>query len=326
MRFTFFTIIILGLFFLNPHNTNSFTEEGSGLPITVELNPADPGPNQNVRATLRSYSFNLSESIITWEVNGAQVNLNERSPSIVFKTGDVGSVTVLKVTTTINNQQGQKIITIRPADTNLVWQTNSTVPNDYLGKPLASVGSEVEIIAIPNFIGKNGASINPKSLIYEWEKDHQKISTLSGLGKDQFKIKLTPSRNLITVKISTSDREISSVKSITITPAQPKVIFYENHPLAGMLLNKSLGNNLELVSDEISIQAEPFYFSSENIVFNWLSNNKSIDTNSSINNRVLFGKPSSAGESQIKVIAENKANINQKAEALINILFNKNTF
>lgn len=322
-RFSFL-ILMFVLMVIFGNTANAYTETNTGLPMVLELTPAEPGPNQKVSAVLKSYSFDLNAATIDWKVNGAAATTDKKSTAITFTTGSIGSVTVLDVSAVLGTDKNQKTITIRPASVNLVWQADSLVPKGYRGKPLAVSGGEVTIIALPNFIGANGSTIKPEELIYEWEKDYQRIANLSGLGKNTFKI-IAGTGGTAGVRVSTADKKISAVNSIQIVPATPKVVFYENHPLNGLMANRALVGQYELESNEITLAAEPFYFSPENLRFNWALNRRAFTPNSSLPNQALFGRPTSgSGQAQVGIEIVNPNKTAENASSLLNILFGDN--
>lgn len=326
MRYFSLFVLMFALLVNLGQSAEAYTETSSGMPMVVELIPTEPGPNQEVRATLKSYSFDINSATIDWQLNGISATADKNSRSITFTTGPAGSATILNVTATVGLNKGQKTITIRPASVNLVWQTDSAVPKNYLGKPLVLAGGEVAIIALPNFIGANGLVIKPEELVYDWEKDHQRISNSSGLGKNTFKT-VVGANSVIKVTASTPDKKISAINSISITPAKPKVVFYEDHPLNGPLTNRALIGQLNLTSDEITLLAMPFYFSKGNLEFSWTLNKKPFNAGANLNNKALLGKPpSGSGQSQVNVSVRNPNKANESASALINILFNNSSF
>lgn len=322
MRFLFFIVLTLALLLSFGNITNAFTETSTGKPMVVEFKPAEPGPNQQVTATLKSYYFDLNVATIDWQINGTSLTTDKDSNSITFTTGAIGSATILKVTATVGQEKNQKTITIRPAGATLVWQADSVVPVNYPGKPLAAAGSEVTVIALPNFIGSNNTALKPEELVYEWSRDHQVIASASGLNKNTLKI--SGPNGSVGIKISTIDKTITAATSIQMSPAKPKVLFYENHPLNGLMTNKALNKDLKLTGDEITIKAEPFYFSNNSLKFNWQLNRNPFTPSSGLPNQALFGKPTSgSGESQINVEASNPDKPNQNANTVLKILFGK---
>ena len=81
--------------------------------IILSISPENPGPNQNVRATLSSYSINLDKANIVWSLNNQESSNGIGKKSFSFTTDNTVSSIVLSVTAeTTDGQNLLKTITI----------------------------------------------------------------------------------------------------------------------------------------------------------------------------------------------------------------------
>ncbi len=110
------------------------------------------------------------------------------------------------------------------------------------------------------------------------------------------------SKSDIRVRVSSLNDAIASEMKISIPLASPFVLFYENHPLLGVWYNRPIGQNLTLSKKELSLSAEPFFFSNsspeENAFrYSWSVNGRGIEDSGRI---ITFrNEKGTAGTSQI---------------------------
>ena len=182
------------------------------------------------------------------------------------------------------------------------------------------------MLAIP-YIYSGSSRLSTSKLQYEWYLNYEKVLNASGYGKNTFNFSIDNyNDNVIGVKISNSDKSIVFEKNTRISTSdiEPNVIFYEDHPLLGVLYNNPIVNTFSLLNDTINIIAEPFFFSKtkdEDISFEWNMNNEEILE--SKNKRTLFlEKPIDvSGSTTINLNSKNISNILQFAEEILSISF-----
>ncbi|MCK5285670.1 MAG: hypothetical protein KAJ58_00370 [Candidatus Pacebacteria bacterium] len=276
---SFIIILLLGLFSISKADLDMNNQD-----INIKLNPAFPSAYQNVTVTTEIYITDIYKAKISWFIDGVLKSEGIGNKEFNFRTKNFGETTNLSVQVT-SSDIGQLIKTFKiiPTELDLIWETDTFTPPFYKGKALNTHESTVKIVAIPNFINNNGVKIDPKELIYLWKKDWKISNSDSGYGKDSFSI-VGPGLfkdNMISVEVTTLDGIIKNKKSILIRNNIPEVIFYENHPLLGILNNRNLKYFpvSNTYSEEIKIKVYPFYFSlynKDNIKYEWLVNNKPV--------------------------------------------------
>ncbi|MFA4890153.1 MAG: hypothetical protein WC587_00750 [Candidatus Paceibacterota bacterium] len=285
----------------------------------IEMSPENPGPNENVNAKIITYSFDINRADISWLINGQKKDSGIGKSSFSFKTGEVGSKTTLTVSIiTKDGLPASKSIIIRPADVDLLWEAANYVPPTYKGKALPSSESTIKVIAMPNIVSPGGNKILPSNLVYQWEINNKKFPDVSGYGKSSFTFRSSEIFNEDSISITVSDfsQTVVASKRIKIKIESPKIIFYENRPIEGVLYDNALSGETQLGSDEISVKAEPFFFSKRNmgrLNYEWTMNGEKIspDTEPSI---VTLRTGGGSGSANIGLRISNLISILQFAE------------
>lgn len=302
-----------------------FSHSGYGQSIATEfvaeISPKNPAPNAKVYVELVSYSFDINRSEIYWLIGGITKKSGVGEKSFNFDVGKAGTKTSLSIVVyTPDGARTEKAISFRPVEVDILWEAETYVPAQYKGKALPSSGARIKITAFPNFI-KNGVKISASRLVYDWEINHKKNQSASGYGKSSFSYAGPKVFNTDTIKATVSDYagSIIAEKIIKIKAADPKIIFYEENPLEGVLYNSAIGKEYSLFESEISVVAEPFFFSINgfaSLAYEWLMNSSiKISPEDEMNKIKLNISPdSSFGSSIISVNAKNSSNILQFAE------------
>lgn len=253
-------------------------------PITLRVSPLYPKPNSTVTVTAQSVSTDLNRATLTWISEGKTIKQGAGVTSVSVPAGKAGALTTVRVSiVTTDIGAITQETSWRPADVTLLWKTDGYVPSFYKGKALESYGSSFRVTAIPEFFNVGGVRIDPRTLIYTWKKNGTVDANQSGYGKDSFvgiQSSYVRGGDEINVQVSNNDGSIVSTKTVNINPGLPEVIFYEKSPLYGMIYEKALSNDIELSAEEITLVAEPFNISSNNLFpginFNWNINGSAV--------------------------------------------------
>jgi hypothetical protein len=302
-----FLVLILGLQKVDALGEN----------FSLDFSPENPGPNTNVTATVSSYSYDLSRASITWLLNGQKKLSGQGETNFSFKTGNTGSTS--NVSIYVVTQEGfnfNKSVSFKSASVDLLWKALNYVPLAYKGKALPSTNSIIKITAIPQFS-------NSSNLFYEWSMGYKSFSQSSGLNKSSFVFETGNSfeGQEVSVVVSNSDKTAVAKSSININPVETKIIFYEDNYLTGPQYNKALIGDFKMEKEKISLRAEPFYFSNDNLsalTYKWSMNGKEITTNL-IPNVLSLDTGGDSGSSNISLKLTNTFNIFQYADNSIKI-------
>src|SRR3989338_817458 len=277
--FSFFAT--LALFFLPQLVAGQFSFNQN---LTLSLAPAFPGPNENVYVRIDPAGTDLSRADINWFVDGELIKRGVGLTSFSFTTKNLGeSSTIITLVKMETGQVLQQSITIRPATVRLLWEASSYVPPFYKGKALYPYQGIVRVIALPLVLDSAGRTIDPENLVYKWIENYKVDLDSSGYGKDVFgfngDVIIRPTT--VRVEVSTLDKNTAVAGEITVTPIEPHITFYENHPLYGQLWNKAIGQSVSLTENEIQIAAVPYFFgvhdkNNPTLTYSWNLNNQPV--------------------------------------------------
>jgi hypothetical protein len=281
-------------------------------PVQYVVAPEAPGPNQLVSIEAQGIGSFLGNAMITWSQDGVVVKkgLGERQYS--FTTGAVGKATTVRVSIDSSTEGSfTKTFTFNPSVIALLWEANTTVPPFYRGKPLYSAGSPLKVVALPT-IYSGSSRIAASALSYQWSRNDEPVPEVSGMGRSTFSFdgdQLQPAEQIGVdvyygnVKVGHSD--------VSIPVVDPAILIFQRDPLRGVIYDHALPDTVSLVNKELTIQAEPFFFSSASkksgaLVYNWQIDNQDTtgpDTSKGI--LTLRQTGSGVGEAQLSVNLQN---------------------
>ena len=246
--------------------------------ISVDMAPQSPKPNESTTISLSSYATNLDGILISWFVNGKKVSSGIGAKYFIASAPSAGSETTIRAVLALPDGEIEKRVVLRPSVMVLLWEaTDSYVPPFYRGKALPIAESEIKVVAMPE-IKSGGVMVNPKNMLYSWQKNYTNDTEASGYGKNSFTFinDYLEDLDIVSVSASTLDGSNSSQAGINITTTNPQISFYRNDPLLGTIWEQTLKDGHMIQSDEIVV-AEPYFMSpkelwSSNLVWSWFIN------------------------------------------------------
>lgn len=301
---------------------------GVGDDFTLQITPKIPGPNKTVQAKVVSYSFDINRAYITWIVNSTVISQGLGEKRFSFTTGNAGTRSILKVVVVSETGwRSEKSVSFNIADLDLLWEAFTHTPLSYRGKALTSSESLIKVSAIPYFVS-GGARISPSRLFYKWELNNKNLSDASGLGRDSLIYKSSRIFSIDSVKVTVSsmNQTITAQKRVMISVNSPKLVLYEEHPLEGPRYNRALQREFNLLSNEISLRAEPFFFSRENLSqlsYNWKMNNSTVKPGKRESFLNLLKPEEGEGLANISLSVRNDSTILQFANTALKIIFGR---
>ena len=326
--FTFFFLSLISYLLFLPTARAQFNQP-IATEVRVNLSPENPGPNQDVYASLESYTTDINAAAITWKVNGKMEKSGTGEKSFSFITGGFNTTTTVEIT--VVTREGETIsqtLAIKPVAIDLMWQSSGFVPPFYKGKTLYSWQNPITFIALPHFFSSSGEEIPAKNLIYKWTRNGSVDAANSGYGLSTFTV--FPdiiSRPLnIRVEVTSPDSESVGRAAVTASPVDPSVILYKKSPLYGIEFQHAMEGAIPLSeSKEITVIAEPFYFgsfdpSSPTLRYTWRVNGASLPSAFS-RVQVFRQKEGVSGISLISLSLENSEKILQLADTRFNLKF-----
>lgn len=329
----FLIVSIISLTLILPFTTSAYYESPGPGDLRANVYPANPGIEQKTSISLASYLLNLDTCDITWKQNDIVVQEGTGQKSLAFTTGKLGqTVSVSTALNCPNSEPMTKDWLFQTNDVEFLVTADTYTPPFYRGNNRVSPKSSVKIVAFPQVFNTTGELIKSETLIYNWTKDGKAMPISSGYGKNTLTVQANemPGTVNYAVTISSLTEEIKVNKSVTIVTENPQLILYENKPLLGLQYQKGLGNLLNLTENETTLTAEPFFFSnsdlaSDNLVFNWAMNNKSISASSNGRSVTLRQTAGQTGEATISLQVNNPANVFSTAQKVLTVNFGQKT-
>lgn len=281
-------------------------------PVQYIVAPETPGPNQFVHIEVEGVGSFLGNAMVTWQKDGKVVTSGTGVTTYSFTTGGVGSNT--RITVVINSAIHGTItrdFVFAPSLVNLVWEAQTTVPQQYLGKALYSAGSSVQVVAFPTIVVQ-GTKVPNNKLSFQWSREGNIVPDQSGLGKNVFSFTGDQLKNGETVAV---DVYIGGTKvgrsEIYIPATTPKIVLYTYDPLRGLVFDSALVNAVNLGGKEVTLQAEPYYFALSSrqkgaLAFTWaLNGEETTGPDSARGFLTLRQTGSGAGAAKVEVSVQN---------------------
>jgi hypothetical protein len=281
------SLIIFGVITFGVFLTSSFADAQqfqlySADDIIVDTTPKIPGPNQQVKLKLTSYSFNLNNYYIAWFKNGEQVSADYGNREFSFQTGNSGEITDVLAVIEFENQVFRKELRFAPSEVNLLWEViDGYTPPFYKGKSLPVAQSKIKVTAIPETL-----LIEPTdapNLVYYWDRNYNRQSQDSGFGKQSFEFTADPLSVIEKITVTSNDRRENSFAKNTLdiptTKYTPKILFYGINDDGRLLRKRALNTNNVIDGDTARFSFHPLYMSSVqpnfvDLFVNWSINNQ----------------------------------------------------
>ncbi|MEX0934049.1 MAG: hypothetical protein WD003_02205 [Candidatus Paceibacterota bacterium] len=318
--------LLCGFFFGFLFSSHSLFAQIPQQNFIIKFFPQVPAPQEEVFINVESFSVDLNRATLRWFVNGTLFTSGVGVKKITIKVGEVGEETRVSVTaTTPEGVVLNEEIRFTPTLVSLLWESNTYTPAFYKGKALLTTDNKIVVTALPWFSVDGVSFLNPQGLVYTWSRNGRVLGSLSGFGKQTLTItgpSLFQEMDL-SVAISSFGGSLRGEASLTLSPQEPEIFFYEKHPLRGVLSERALGGEYSFFPDEITLHAEPYFFSQEdvgsNLVFTWLLNGKEIT--GALGQEITLRKPEEAGRSRIGLKITNRNNFLQEVRRFLSITF-----
>lgn len=329
---TFFcsTALLAFLFSINIVSAQSMPSASNQLAgLEMSVSPESPKPNQDISVSVVSYSVNLDSSTIRWYIDDVLKKEGIGVKTFNARTGKSGEVLTIRVEVFTNDGRNfEQTININPAEIVLIIEASSYVPPLYKGRAYFGNQGIARVIAIPDIV-QNGVKLDSKKLNYKWTMNGTVLGGQSGTGKNTVVIEGSVPIRDITVDLDVIDMsgKIVASESAFINPSNPKIIFYEDSSLYGVLSNKAISGNYNIGNkEEVKIIAKPFFFdfsgvSTNESKYKWSINGKSSTLSGPKNVIILRQDGKNGGSASVSLKIENQVRIFQFAENNFNITF-----
>ena len=259
-------------------------------PVQYVVTPETPGPKTSVTIEVQGVGSFLGDAAITWTQDGKTVLQGTGTRDYTFTTGGVGKKTTIEVA--VDSSQGffSKTFTFNPSKINLVWEADTSVPQWYAGRALYSAGSSYKVVAFPT-VFMSGTRIAPSALSYQWSYRGDSVPDASGLGRYVFTNQGDQLQNSEDVGLDVyyGTTKVGTA-SLSISTVAPTLLLYPRDALRGEILDSALpSTGISLSSQELTVQAEPYYFDNNSL------KNGSASYDWSLNGNPISGPDSSRG-------------------------------
>lgn len=230
-------------------------------PVQYVVTPETPGADETVLIEVQGVGSFLGSADIVWKRDGITVKSGIGERTYTFVTGALGQKTSVSVA--IDSSQGYfaQTFIFNPSRINLLWEAYTTVPPLYKGKALYSAGSDYKVVAFPTVY--SGASrIAASALTYQWFYRDEPVPGASGLGRFTFSRtgdQLQQSED-VAVDVYYGTAKVGRGE-LSVPASDPFILLYSRDALRGTLYDAALPAAISLVGREITVQAEPYYFS-----------------------------------------------------------------
>jgi hypothetical protein len=334
-----FLIALIGMF-LSPGSISAQSASDFSIPslvpdvqeqISLDVEPRVPKPGDKVTVTLSAYGTDLNQANITWTYNGKESLKGVGEKVFEFIASKVGTQNTIKATIVpTGGPTITKTFSFTPAEVDLLWEASTYTPPFYKGKALFTPQADVTFVALPN-LSANGSSINESQAVYKWKTDYRVEGDKSGAGKNTFKytgpIILRP--HLIQVEAyAQKDSSVKALNGVELIATDPQAYIYEDHPLYGILFNKTI-YSFEMNDREKKFVAYPLFFSTNNknnrVTYQW-NLNDSIITAPENQNYMGFRKTDqNSADVRVRVRINSIDKLLQEATKEFSLFFNTNS-
>ena len=297
--------------------------------VRVIVNPSSPRPGEIVEISLESYITDLNQAEIVWQINGKVERQGMGEKAITTESAILGKATNMVITVkTTDVGTIKKTLAIRSANVDLVWQANSYTPPFYRGKALAPSESFIKIVAMPNMISEGGRRLRSSEVTFIWKRNGIVIGSQSGTGKDTFTFKsgrLPEDEPLIEVEATSPQNNLRAYGRLAVPITSPSILFYEEDPLRGVLLERALSQGFTLDKSEMTIVAYPYFaegtgIENSDLAYEWRINNGSVEPSGRAN-VLTVRAPGGNGVSSISFSTQNSQKLFESAVQNIAVEF-----
>ena len=315
---TILGILFLFSFLFVPFFSYSESEiEVQGDEIRVKTIPENPEPYQEVTIVLSSYATDINKAIITWKTKEGVVLSGIGKTTYSFTTQGPDTRTIIAITI---NPAGSvntitKNINIIPSEIQLLWESvNGYTPPFYKGKALATTGSKIKVVAIPNTrtIKSDNGSIS-----YLWKNNDSTDLDSSGYNKDAYVFNQSMFEKTSNIEVTASSvvGDYIATKGIEIPIYKPKMVFYKKSPIEGVDYSIALDKETIMIDDEMTIVAEPYFMplkgKEDSFTYKWKINDNNIPTPTK-KTELTIRPTSRDGYATINMTVENMSELFQK--------------
>lgn len=301
-------IFFIGIFLLAPLFTHAQTVPGGNTFIRTE--PRYPVPEKEITVFFTSYEGDLDSALISWFKDGKLIERGRGLTSIKMRAPKAGvRIEIVAHADLVNGRVIASEHILSPSSVTILVNAQTHTPPFYKGKAIPTVGGNVNLIALPEFYDSSGKPIDPDTLSYEWWAESGQLEKVKGRSTV---LKNPIFMRDIRVMVTVFGPGGRNAESDTLIPARtPSIVLYENDPSLGVWYNTSVPPSFLLNKAEVSLHAEPYFFSKSiipSLSFDWTLPGSSAPYRSSNQRLVLRPEEGASGLSVINLSAHDALN------------------
>jgi hypothetical protein len=235
-------------------------------PLRFIMSPEVPGPGDQVTIEAQGVGSFLGDATVTWQQNGKTVLTGVGERRFTFTAGPLGSITRIHVTVdSSTNGVSERDFTIAPSVVHLLWEADTSTPPLYRGKALYSAGATFRVIALPQVVS-GGATVSYNNLSFQWKLNDDPVVAQSGMGRSSasFQGSQLKAGEVVNVDVYLNSFLVGRA-SISVPATDAELFIYQKDPLRGVLYDQALPANVSLIDPEVTLQAQPYYFSKDSV-------------------------------------------------------------
>lgn len=306
--------------------TAQFSLFGSTNDLAIVATPSNPAPNSAVILSLESVLMDLDSADISWTVNGKPVEISGAPNSITVQTGSAGTKLTAAVKVTTSSGEFEKTLAIVPASVDLIVDAVSYVPPFYKGRPLASPGTTMRLLAIPHFADADGTQLSSDAILFTWRQNGSVVA--SGRGKAAVSL---PAPGLFGSDIFSVDAKSQSglyggSASVQLPGIDPQATLYVSHPLHGIEYFDAIDSQTNVSDVEMTFAAVPYFVEAASpndarLVYEWAVNGRAVPEASTNASEITINSDNSSGVAALSLDLTSSSNFYLHATQSWNIQF-----
>jgi len=303
----------------------------SNNPLFLGISPKYPEPGDSVSVSVSSSETDVDGATISWFINGRLQKKAIGETTFKFTAGSLG--TIYNIDVVVDDSLGfhfEDSALVIPMTIDLLWEAETHTPPFYKGKALAGRKSSIKITSIPIVYNESGSRISANNLVYEWKTRKGIVIGQSGFDKNSFEFETDTISTPTPITLILSDRSGYTIAEKTgfFKITEPEIVFYENNPLLGVLFNRALEEDLKLTSDEIGIDAFPYFIgkkdrNNNSLRYKWTVNGDSIAPTETSPGSISLGFADKEGLISINLFVDNVRNIYEGVKKNITLRLTK---
>ncbi len=301
---------------------------GAESALRIAVLPPYPAPGARVALTLQSTLYDLTNSQITWTLNGKPLAQGEGLTDTSVTMGARGTEARIAASISGENGTASAAVALVPSSIDLLWESDSYVPPLYKGRALPAAGSNVTLVALPQFSRPGGDAIAADTLSYTWKKDGDAIPGAGGKGKSSLVIDGPTlfGTETISVIATTPDNRVSGQALVKIADMGTQLALYEKHPLYGVLYHRALGARTFIPETEVSFAAVPYFApvrsaNDAQLEYAWRVNESDVKSDAQRPGEITINAEKSSGVALIRLALAHVTNFFLSADGAWGVTF-----